>query len=68
MVEHALRSAGMRAARYTSPHLVRLEERFFIDGAPVEADAMRDVAEHVQERGLISLSEVSSRGNPPFSR
>jgi hypothetical protein len=29
----ALRAAGHRSARYTSPHLQRLEERFVIDGA-----------------------------------
>jgi dihydrofolate synthase/folylpolyglutamate synthase len=35
MVECALRAAGHRTGRYTSPHLVRLEERFAIDGEPV---------------------------------
>ena len=42
MVETALRSAGHRTARYTSPHLVRLEERFVIDGRDVETGALRD--------------------------
>jgi dihydrofolate synthase/folylpolyglutamate synthase len=32
MVDHALRAAGFRVGRYTSPHLVRLEERFTVDG------------------------------------
>jgi dihydrofolate synthase/folylpolyglutamate synthase len=32
MIERALRAAGYRTGRYTSPHLVRLEERFVIDG------------------------------------
>jgi dihydrofolate synthase/folylpolyglutamate synthase len=40
MVDAALRSAGRRSARYTSPHLVDLRERFFIDGAPVSAEAL----------------------------
>jgi dihydrofolate synthase/folylpolyglutamate synthase len=35
IVERALRAAGCRTGRYTSPHLVHLEERFAIDGAPV---------------------------------
>src|SRR5881397_983697 len=35
-VDTALRAAGYRAARYTSPHLVDLTERFAIDGKPVE--------------------------------
>ena len=44
MVDRALRAAGVRAARYTSPHLVRLEERFVIGGQPVETSALRDTA------------------------
>ena len=45
MVERALRAAGYRTGRYISPHLVRLEERFVVDGvepAPDEVDASID--------------------------
>ena len=35
MVDAALRAAGHRSARYTSPHLIDLSERFVIDGRPV---------------------------------
>ena len=48
MVETALRAAGHRAARYTSPHLVRLEERFVIDGREVETNVLREVVGSVQ--------------------
>ncbi len=34
MVERALRASGPRTGRYTSPHLVRPEERIAIDGRP----------------------------------
>ena len=37
MVDGALRAAGHRTARYTSPHLVDLSERFVIDGQPGRA-------------------------------
>jgi dihydrofolate synthase/folylpolyglutamate synthase len=40
MVDAALRAAGHRSARYTSPHLVDLTERFVIDGRPVAGDAL----------------------------
>ena len=40
LVESALRAAGLRTGRYTSPHLVSLNERFCIDGAPVADDAL----------------------------
>ncbi len=48
MVETALRSAGHHTARYTSPHLVRLEERFVIDGREVEPGVLRDAIATVQ--------------------
>jgi dihydrofolate synthase/folylpolyglutamate synthase len=35
MVDEALRAQGYRVGRYTSPHLVRLEERVCIAGQPV---------------------------------
>jgi dihydrofolate synthase/folylpolyglutamate synthase len=40
MVDAGLRAAGHRAARYTSPHLVDLHERFVIDGQPVDDGAL----------------------------
>ena len=40
MVDAGLRAAGHRSARYTSPHLVDLTERFVIDGRPVASDRM----------------------------
>jgi dihydrofolate synthase/folylpolyglutamate synthase len=58
MVETALRSAGHRTARYTSPHLVRLEERFVIDGRDVETDALRDSVATV----LAAVESLMPRG------
>jgi dihydrofolate synthase/folylpolyglutamate synthase len=51
MTETALRAAGLRAARYTSPHLVRLQERFVIQGDEVEASELRDALAAV--RGAV---------------
>ena len=48
MVETALGAAGFRAARYTSPHLVRIEERFVIGGAEVTTAALSDAAARVE--------------------
>jgi len=48
MTETALRAAGLRTARYTSPHLVRLEERFVIDGHEVTTEELRDALGTVQ--------------------
>jgi dihydrofolate synthase/folylpolyglutamate synthase len=51
MVDAALRAAGHRSARYTSPHLVDLSERFVIDGRPVAESVLASAVEGV--RGAI---------------
>ena len=60
MVEAGLRAAGLRTGLYTSPHLVRLEERFAIDGAPVATDRLaaaaatvRDAVARLRESGRL---------------
>jgi dihydrofolate synthase/folylpolyglutamate synthase len=62
MVDAALRAAGHRSARYTSPHLVDLTERFVIDGRPVRRDALitavadvRDVIESLRADGTLDV-------------
>jgi dihydrofolate synthase/folylpolyglutamate synthase len=47
MVHAALVAAGIRAGRYTSPHLVHLRERFVIGRVPVDDDTLDDVARNV---------------------
>jgi dihydrofolate synthase/folylpolyglutamate synthase len=49
MVERGLRAGGFRTGRYTSPHLIHLEERFAIDGASVAADVLDEAAGRVRE-------------------
>lgn len=66
MVERALRAAGVRAARYTSPHLIRLEERFFIDGMMVDTTAMRDAAGHVQRTIARLIDDKQIQAEPTF--
>jgi len=50
MVDSALRRAGRRSERYTSPHLIDLRERFVVDGAPVAADALDEAIGDVRRR------------------
>lgn len=61
MVERGLRAAGFRTGRYTSPHLIRLEERFVIDGTEVTSEALRgaaatvrDTAERLRAQGILA--------------
>ena len=48
MMSTALHARRHRAARYTSPHLERLEERFVIDEREVATPELRDAAAAVQ--------------------
>jgi dihydrofolate synthase/folylpolyglutamate synthase len=58
MVERGLRAAGYRTGRYTSPHLVHLEERVAIDGRDIAASDLDRLAERVQ-------SAAHALGAPP---
>ena len=60
MVDRALRAADLRVGRYTSPHLINLEERFAIDGEPVAPQVldaaiaeMRILIERLMENGTL---------------
>jgi dihydrofolate synthase / folylpolyglutamate synthase len=56
----ALRASGRRTGRYTSPHLVRVNERITVDGREitdhdfgVAVRAVRDAAERLVRRGVL---------------
>jgi dihydrofolate synthase/folylpolyglutamate synthase len=51
LIDAALVAGGFRSARYTSPHLIRLEERFVIDGREVSTAALEAVVTRV--RGAV---------------
>lgn len=48
MCDSVLRAAGYSAGRYTSPHLVRVNERFLLDGVPVDDAALERAAREVE--------------------
>jgi dihydrofolate synthase / folylpolyglutamate synthase len=62
MTETALRAAGHRAARYTSPHLVRLEERFVIDGREVGSHELAAAADQIRQTAsdLVATGELDA--------
>jgi dihydrofolate synthase/folylpolyglutamate synthase len=49
MLERGLRASGYRTGRYTSPHLVHLEERFTLDGVDVAPGALDTALTRVQQ-------------------
>lgn len=50
--EAALRSMGLPVARYTSPHLVRVNERFVINGQMVSDDALARALDGVEAASI----------------
>lgn len=48
MIERGLREAGHRTGRYTSPHLVSIEERVAIDGAPIPSATFDRLAARIR--------------------
>ena len=58
MVDSCLRAAGLRTFRYTSPHLVRINERFMLDGAPA-ADSVLDEAAAEVERAASNVPDLT---------
>src|SRR5712691_9549582 len=62
MIDAALRAAGHRSARYTSPHLIDLTERFVVDGQQTREDELSRVVDRVrsvivdlQRRGRLEV-------------
>ena len=49
MLESVLRAGGYRTGVYTSPHLVRFEERLRLDGEPVESSLLLESFARVEE-------------------
>lgn len=57
MLEAGLRHAGYRVGSYTSPHLLRFNERVCLDGVPAPDAALVDAFERVEAvRGEITLT------------
>ena len=64
MVHRALAAAGYRAARYTSPHLERLEERYVVGDREVGTDDLAASAEAVR-RAIDALLRSGAIAAPP---
>jgi dihydrofolate synthase/folylpolyglutamate synthase len=49
MVAAGLRAAGLRTGLYTSPHLIRFQERIAVDGDPIGDDALCEGVARIRE-------------------
>lgn len=66
MLEAALSHAGHRAARYTSPHLERIEERYVVGGEPVSPVVLADAVSEVREAAARVDAASEERFCPTF--
>jgi dihydrofolate synthase/folylpolyglutamate synthase len=64
MVHRGLRAAGHRAARYTSPHLERIEERFVVGDREVSTEDLRIALAHVKA-AIEGLQRSGALESPP---
>ncbi len=62
LLESVLRTAGIRVGMYTSPHLVRFNERFRINGEDVGDDELMDAVARVEAAAETVQRET---GNEP---
>ena len=58
LLDSALHAAGYRTARYTTPHLLSINERFCLDGQPVSDAELESVSDEV----FSAIERVAARG------
>ena len=63
IIERILRELGLRTGRFTSPHLVRLNERMAIDGEPVGDQQMAEVWADIEPILAMVDAELESAGD-----
>lgn len=63
ILDSVLRECGLRVGRFTGPHLLRWNERFHVDGAPISDDDFALYATNVREH-----SEKFGQQNPEIGK
>ena len=66
MAHAALVASGVRAARFISPHLVDLSERFVIGESPVTRDALQEAADDVLDCAEKLIANGTLAVHPTF--
>ncbi|MSO56690.1 MAG: bifunctional folylpolyglutamate synthase/dihydrofolate synthase [Acidobacteria bacterium] len=66
MVDRALRAAGLSVGRYTSPHLITLEERFTINGEPVATAALAGIIDDMRALVDALIAKGALEAPPTF--
>jgi dihydrofolate synthase/folylpolyglutamate synthase len=62
----ALRASGLRTGRYTSPHLVRVNERITVNGRPIGDAALARAVHEVRDAATRLVRRRVLSGHPTF--
>jgi dihydrofolate synthase/folylpolyglutamate synthase len=66
-IERILREHGLRTGRFTSPHLVKLNERIALDGEPVSDEQLIQVFSDIEPILEFVDQELSDAGENPLT-
>ena len=66
-IERILREHGLRTGRFTSPHLVRLNERISLDGEPVSDEQLISVFSDIEPILEFVDQELLESGDSPLT-
>lgn len=66
-IERILREHGLRTGRFTSPHLVRLNERMALDGEPVSDEQLISVYSDIEPILEFVDQELAASGEHPLT-
>ncbi|QZY52066.1 bifunctional folylpolyglutamate synthase/dihydrofolate synthase [Leucobacter tenebrionis] len=66
-IESLLRAHGLRTGLFTSPHLVDFTERFQIDGAPIDGEALASAWEELRLPLEVVDAELEAAGQGPIT-
>jgi dihydrofolate synthase / folylpolyglutamate synthase len=66
-IERILREHGLRTGRFTSPHLVRLNERMALDGEPVSDEQLISVYSDIEPILEFVDQELAETGENPLT-
>ena len=66
-IECILREHGLRTGRFTSPHLVRLNERMALDGEPVSDEQLISVYSDIEPILEFVDQELAAEGENPLT-
>jgi dihydrofolate synthase/folylpolyglutamate synthase len=67
MIERLLREHSLRTGRFTSPHLIKLNERIALDGEPVSDEVLVEIWNDIEPILKLVDAELDAEGELPLT-